>query len=121
MRAPWNQPRGSERDEFEDAARHLLARNAAGEPSGVGRIHWNSDEQAQIRYMATRDDQRGRGVGASIIGRLEQIARERGTRTIVINARAPAVPFYEKLGYTVIGDGVTLYGVIPHKRMRRRL
>jgi len=121
LRAPWGQPRGSERDEFEDAACHLLARNDAGEPIGVGRIHWNSDDEARIRYMATHRDHRGRGVGAAIIERLEQIARERGTRHIVINARQRAVPFYEKLGYTVISDGETLFGVIPHKRMHKQL
>lgn len=121
LRAPWNQPRGSERDELEAVSRHLMARSETGEVIGVGRIHWNSNEEAQIRYMATRQSHRGRHVGTAIIDRLEQLAREAGTQRIVINARQYALPFYERLGYAVIGDGATLYGVIPHKRMCKLL
>jgi len=119
LRAPWGQPRGSERDEFEDVAHHLMARIPSGDLVGVGRVHFADPATAQIRFMATAVAFRGRGIGTAIVRRLEQIARERRTGVVVLNARENAVPFYAGLGYSICGDGPTLYGSIPHKRMQK--
>jgi GNAT superfamily N-acetyltransferase len=121
LRDPWDQPRGSERDELEDVARHIAARDESGDVIGVGRIHWLDDGAAQIRYMATAHTHRRRGIGRTVIARLEEIALDAGAQRIVINARQPAVPFYEKLGYEITGDSILLFGVIPHKWMQKRL
>ncbi len=51
LRKPWNQPKGSEKDEYENDAIHIAA-FVNGKIIGVGRIHFNSKEEAQIRYMA---------------------------------------------------------------------
>lgn len=121
LRAPWNQPPGSERDEFDAAADHLLARNAAGEIVAVGRIHFPAPDIAQIRYMATREDHRGLGIGSSILARLERIAVIKGARSILLNARTGAAPFYQRLGYAIVGPGPTLFGEIEHNRMTKTL
>lgn len=120
LREPWQQPRGSERDEFESSARHVAARTAGGEIVGVGRLHWNRDGSAQIRYVATSRIYRRQGIASAIMKRLEQIAAESGADGIVLNARQIAVPFYTSLGYEVIADGPTIFGTIEHKRMRKR-
>jgi len=117
LREPWQQPRGSERDDLEAGARHIAARAATGEIIGVGRIHWNDDGKAQIRYVATLR----RGVASAIMRRLEQIAADSGARVIVLNAREIAVPFYSSLGYEITGDGPTIFGTIAHKRMQKKL
>jgi len=121
LREPWNQPQGTEKDELEGVAHHLMARTAAGEIVSVGRLHFPDAETAQIRYMATKDSHRRLGIGAMLATRLEEIALTRGARTIVANAREPAVPFYEKLGYRVCGDGRLLFGTIRHKRVEKLL
>lgn len=121
LRAPWDQPPGSERDELEDTAHHIVARTASGELVGVGRIHFPDAETGQIRYMATKQECRGRGIGKAIANELERIARAHGARVLVLNARALAVSFYEELGYFVRGDAHTLFGEIEHKRMQKTL
>jgi len=121
LRAPWDQPPGSERDELEDTARHVAARTSSGELVGVGRIHFPNAETGQIRYMATKPEFRGQGIGKAIANELEGIARARGARVLVLNARVSAVSFYEQLGYEVRGDAHTLFGTIAHKRMQKTL
>lgn len=121
LRAPWDQPPGSERDELEDTARHVVARTSFGELVGVGRIHFPNAATGQIRYMATKPEFRGRGIGKAIVNELERIARAHGARVLVLNARVSAVAFYERLGYAVCGDAETLFGTIAHKRMQKTL
>jgi ribosomal protein S18 acetylase RimI-like enzyme len=121
LRAPWDQPPGSERDEFEAAAHHLVARTPSGELVGIGRIHFPNAETGQIRYMATKPGFRGRGIGSAIANELERIAKAHGVRVVVLNARASAVSFYEQLGYVVSGNAQTLFGEIEHKRMQKTL
>ena len=121
LRAPWDQPPGSERDDLEDVANHVAARTSSGELVGVGRIHFPSAVTGQIRYMATMPEFRGRGIGSAIVNELERIARARGARVLVLNARASAVSFYEQLGYAVCGDAHTLFGTIAHKKMQKTL
>ena len=121
LRAPWKQPLGSERDAFDPSADHVTAHDSNGRLVGVGRVHLNGDTEAQIRYMATEEDCRGLGVGRAILERLEQLARAHGVERIVLNARDDAVEFYERLGYSVIGPGPTLFDEINHSQMEKRL
>ena len=48
LRAPWQQPRGSEQDEWEDEAVHVAA-FISGKLVGTGRLHRTADDRAQIR------------------------------------------------------------------------
>ena len=121
LRAPWDQPRGSEKDEFDEIADHVTVRDQKGRLVGVGRLHLNNDDEAQIRYMATEEDCRGLGVGRAIIEKLEELARARGVERIVLNARDNVVGFYQHSGYSVIGPGPTMFGKIKHSKMEKRL
>ncbi len=121
LRAPLGQPRGSERDTFEQTAQHVFAIADDGEIVGVGRIHGCGPQQAQIRYVAARGDRQREGIGTAIIATLETLAADRGAHEILMNARAPVVAFYERLGYEDIGAGPTLYGSVEQRRMRKRL
>lgn len=121
LRAPWQQPPGSERDEFEQSAEHVLARDADGEIVGVGRLHFVGND-ARIRYMAVAEPYRGRGIGSAVLCELERLAMERGARSIRLNARLGAARgFYEAHAYIVIGAGPTLFGDVHHVEMQKQL
>lgn len=120
LRAPWGQPPGSERDDLEAGAFHLLACDAAGAALGVGRLHFNGPGEAQVRFMAVAEHARGRGVGSALLRRLEEAAWARGATVIVLEARDTAVPFYQRHGYAVVGEGKTLFGTVRHCRMRKK-
>jgi N-acetylglutamate synthase-like GNAT family acetyltransferase len=121
LRAPWNQPRGSERDPLEDVSEHALICDEQGNALAVGRLHFNSPEEGQIRFMAAAPHARGQGLGRCIVAHLEAIARAKGAKTIILYARDSAESFYAKLGYAVVGPGPTLFDAIPHVKMCKRL
>lgn len=120
LREPWDQPRESEKDEYESGAIHLMAWSE-GALVGVGRLHFNSPAEAQIRYMAVEEDRRNRGVGAEMLRELEKRAREHGANSIVLNARDRAVAFYAKHGYRVTGRANSLFGSVDHWAMRKEV
>jgi predicted GNAT family N-acyltransferase len=121
LREPWDQPLGSEKDEFEHEAIHLAAWNDAGQLVGVGRLHSIGRACGQIRYMAVDRTQRSHGVGQAILHELENRAIGSGINQIKLNSRQDAVPFYERNGYQVLGSAHTLFGTIPHFEMRKLL
>src|SRR3954463_9888643 len=119
LRQPWDQPRGSERDPEDSSAYHLMVRRPLGTVVAVGRLHFNSKDQAQVRYMAVDPDCRGKGLGGRVLSGLEAHAQVKGASEIVLNAREAAIPFYIRYGYEVIGPFDTLFGSVNHVRMRK--
>jgi predicted GNAT family N-acyltransferase len=121
LRAPWQQPRGSERDDSDSSSYHLMFRDPDGLAAAVGRFHLNSALEGQVRYMAVADSWRGKGLGGRILQGLEAFASSKAIKEVVLNAREQAVPFYIRYGYRVEGPADTLFGEVRHVRMRKRL
>ena len=121
LRAPWNQPRGSERDEYEKDAYHVIAIDSTQKIIGVGRLHRISQTQSQIRYMAVQPPARQHGIGKSLLMALEEQAKRWGMQSIVLNAREQAIVFYQRCGYRSDKETTTLYGVIRHWRMSKQI
>jgi len=121
LRAPWQQPRGSERDEYETMAIHAIATDNSKNVIGVARLHQTDNTSAQIRYMAVDDDLQKSGVGKALLHYLEEQARALGVRQINLNARENCVGFYIKQGYHITGPGPVLFGEIKHQTMQKPL
>jgi predicted GNAT family N-acyltransferase len=120
LRAPWGEPKGSEVDEIEEQCFHIMVSND-GQVVGVGRLQYNSDDEAQIRYMAVQNAYEGNGIGRMIVNTLEQKAMEKNISTIVLDAREPATGFYQKLGYSIEKKSYVLFDQIQHFRMSKQL
>ncbi len=121
LRAPWNQPPGSERDDREEKSIHLMICDASRAPIGIGRLHLNSSDEAQVRFMAVEPRFGGRGVGSRILSELENRARSRGATRVMLNARKEATRFYLKHGYVIVGLAETLFGTVEHVRMEKEI
>ena len=117
LREPWTAQRETARDELEDTAYHLMG-FLGDRLVGVGRLHFNTADEAQVRYMAVEEGFKGEGVGSAILGALEKRACERGARRIVLNAREGAVHFYERHGYRRTAHASELFG-ISHWEMEK--
>jgi thioesterase domain-containing protein len=117
LRAPWQQPRGSEQDEFEQEAEHRFIRNEQGQVLGVARLHWNTASQAQVRYMAVEKSHRGHHLGSRLLHELELLAWHENASELVLYARDRAVDFYKKHGYDVVEKAHLMYGDIQHWKM----
>ncbi|MBO3269979.1 GNAT family N-acetyltransferase [Hymenobacter defluvii] len=125
LRAPWQQPPGSERapDDDDPTTLHALLRYPTpnGPVVAVGRVHPSAPGQAQVRFMAVDPAYQGRGLGRQVLAFLEAGARQQGLTECILHARATAVPFYEAAGYAVVAPSHTLFGNVPHFLMRKAL
>ena len=123
LREPWQQPRGSEKDELDGDER--VSWNVAaiqdGKLVGTGRLHRCSDCEGQIRFLCVDEEHRNKGTGTTMLRYLHTKATELGMASIVANVREQAKGFYLKHGYTVTGQAHTLFGEIPHVRMAKDL
>lgn len=119
LRAPWGQPPGSERDDQEISSVHAMAVNEHGEVLGVCRLQFNSEEEAQLRYMGIQEQARGLGIGRMLIDFMETRAKQHGARSMVLQARENAVAFYEKCGYRVIEKSYLMWDSIQHFKMEK--
>ena len=63
-----------------------------------------SPTDARIRQMAVSPIHQRKGLGKRLMNELEANLRSRGLTHLVLHARASAVGFYERLGYTVTGE-----------------
>lgn len=122
LRAPWNQPEGSEVDDMEERCVHIMAIDTSSRSNtapviGVARLQYNSDTEAQIRYMAVAREHESKGIGRAMLNTLEHYAQNTSHKKIILDAREPAVGFYQKLDYEVVEKSYLLFDEIQHYRM----
>ncbi len=120
LRAPWQQPLGSEQDALEADSYHLMLVTQSGETAAVGRLHRIDADNAQVRYMAVAEAWQGQGAGARVLQGLEQQAVKLGCKQVRLNARETALTFYQKQGYQVLAPAPELFG-IAHQQMQKAL
>jgi GNAT superfamily N-acetyltransferase len=77
-------------------------------------------DTVRLRQMAVLNDLQGKGIGRALMNFAENIARDRGYKTLIMNARKNATGFYEKMGYKISGDEFTEV-TIPHYLMEKKL
>lgn len=118
LREPWNQPRGTEKDDMENESIHILA-HENGIPLGVCRIQFNDNEIAQVRFMGVAEAARGKGIGRLLLQEAEKITREKGRIKIILQARDYAVKFYENCGYKITDKTFLLWNTIQHYLMEK--
>jgi N-acetylglutamate synthase-like GNAT family acetyltransferase len=118
LRAPWNQPLGSERNEQDAIAIHLACFEN-NKILGVARLDTESDDFAQVRFMAVDNSAQGKGIGKKIMLAAEQNARMLGYSKLMLQARENAILFYISLGYEKLDKTHLLFGEIQHWRMEK--
>ena len=74
----------------------------------------------RLRQMAVLNDLQGKGIGRALMNFAENIARDRGYKTITMHARKNVVGFYERMDYRVIGNEF-IEITIPHYLMEKKL
>ncbi|MCC6385010.1 MAG: GNAT family N-acetyltransferase [Bacteroidia bacterium] len=120
LRAPWNQPPGSERSDNDNSAIHLMIKNKTSIVA-IGSIHLIDCHTAQVRFMAVEPHFRRKGLGSMILQSLEQKAIALKVKRIILNARESALPFYEKNKFVRLKKTHQLFGCIQHYLMEKKL
>jgi GNAT superfamily N-acetyltransferase len=75
----------------------------------------------RIRGMATSAEMRGRGIGAALLARCEEHARDHAGARLWCNARVRAQALYERAGFAVDGDVFEIPLIGPHYLMGKPL
>jgi ribosomal protein S18 acetylase RimI-like enzyme len=121
LRKPWGQKMGTEVDEFEDEAYHIMGIDSKERVLAVGRIHNISSNIAQIRYMAVLEKYTKLGFGTKVLKLLENYAIDNKISKIVLNSRESAIDFYIKNGYKKIKQVDKLFDEINHWFMEKEI
>jgi predicted GNAT family N-acyltransferase len=119
-------PEGIERDAEDAKAYHVLAFQG-GHAIGTGRLVMvpepppgESGTWGKIGRMAVLKAHRKARVGAMLLTALEDEARRRGVKGIVLHSQLYALEFYKKQGYEPVGPVFQEAG-IDHLEMRKKL
>jgi predicted GNAT family N-acyltransferase len=108
-------PAELELDDMDEPSVHALAFEG-NEAVGTGRLL----PDGHIGRMAVMKPWRGRGVGAALLRRLIDAARERGDREVLLSAQVHALGFYRAQGFAAYGEVYDDAG-LPHQSMRLKL
>ncbi len=80
------------------------------------------DEQtAQVKAVIVTDHYKGLGLGKYLMDFIEDKAKERGYKKIMLMGRVTVEKFYEKLGYHTTSPEPFYYFQTPHVYMEKRL
>ena len=120
LRKPLGMSKDSLADSIEDESFHLMGIDEEKNVIASGRVHFNSKNEAQIRYMAVDENFKRKGVGTEIVKELENYAISKGIVNMILNARESAISFNLSLGYEEVGPYQSDTG-IPHKTMKKNL
>jgi ribosomal protein S18 acetylase RimI-like enzyme len=121
LRAPYNKPKITEQDDVGTKDFPIMVCEVDGIPIGVGRAHFLSEGEAQIRSISVEPEWEGKGIGSIVLKELETIVTAKGAKRIIIHARNNAVEFYKKNGYEVVEPSYTLFGKIEHTLMEKKI
>ncbi len=115
-------PAEIEQDDRDATAVHVHARDEAGRVVATGRLLLPADGSttASLGRMAADPAVRGRGFGAAVLAELHRQAALAGMAAIELHAQVTARGFYERAGYTAVGEEYLEAG-IAHVTMRREL
>jgi N-acetylglutamate synthase-like GNAT family acetyltransferase len=121
LRKPWNQPVGSEKDANEETSIHIMAVDENNTVLGVCRVQLNSPSEAQLRFMAVKENTQGLGIGKKLIEYAEKKAQQNDASEMILQAREIAIEFYKKCGYTIAEKSFLMWDLIQHYLMKKKL
>lgn len=99
---------------------HLTAYNANFDLLACLVLQDMGDGVIKMRQVAVDSSLQGKGIGTELVKASEVLAQKHGFQKMVLNARAIAIPFYERLNYEKRGEEFIEVN-IPHFKMIKAL
>ncbi|MHB8449854.1 MAG: GNAT family N-acetyltransferase [Mycobacteriales bacterium] len=116
-------PLGAVPGDEDDASQHLFSVDADGRDAAVVSFTPHAcplrpgRQAVYLWAMAVRFDAQGVGHGTRLVNAVLEAAREAGATVVWADARLPAVPFYERLGFT--SEGATYVDDVTGRQDQR--
>jgi GNAT superfamily N-acetyltransferase len=95
-----------------------------GNPTAIGcyLIKVEADGGFQMRQVAVHPAFQGQGLGKQLVAHFEEYAKQQGANYCYIHGRTTVIPFYEQLGYTIVGDSFFLpESGLDHYRLEKNI
>ncbi len=99
---------------------HLGAFNQLNQIIGCLVLKPLADGNYKMRQVAVAQEVQGNGVGSMLVKASESLLKRLSAKSIELNARDVAIPFYLKLDYKKVGREFEEVG-IKHFRMEKKL
>jgi predicted GNAT family N-acyltransferase len=85
-----------------------------------GRLGRQSITEFKIYQMVVVPEYQRCGLGRRVISALFEAAIDRGASLVILNARLPQVPFYQKFGFESVGEVFSsVVTKVPHIQMQK--
>lgn len=101
-------------------AHHILIMDD-GQAVATGRLIYYKAGTAKMQRIAVLKEYRSKGYGRILLLAMEELARELGLASSVLDAQCQAQDFYLRLGYEVISSEPFYDAGILHVRMQKAL
>lgn len=122
LREPFNQQRGTEKDDFEPISQHFMAvDDETGEIVGVVKLFEKEPGVGQFSHMAVAPSRQRQGIGHILVGAVEAAAFEKGYDVLGLMSRLTSTKFFEKFGYRVVGLPSHYFGTVQLVWMEKNL
>lgn len=109
-----------EYDESPEACSHILLTDG-DKPVATGRWKVYEEGAAKLQRIAVLKEYRQGGVGRLLVQALEEDARQKGMKSVLLDGQCSAEGFYRKLGYVTEPGEPFLDAGILHVRMTKLL
>ena len=116
LRSPLGMEKGSERDDREDGAVHLIGM-CDRKIIASARLRESSPGLGSISYVAVLPEFQNQGIGTKLIENLIVKAQAKNLKTLRLKSRINAIKFYQGIGFTEEGNPSDFLG-IPHVFMQ---
>jgi ribosomal protein S18 acetylase RimI-like enzyme len=112
LRSPLGMEKGSERDNHEDGAVHLIG-ICDRKIIASARLRELSPGLGNISYVAVLPEFQNQGIGTKLIENLIVKAQEKNLKTLRLMSRINAIKFYQRIGFSEQDHPFDFLG-IPH-------
>lgn len=115
-----NVPPELEIDELEDQTIHVVG-YLDGKAISTARIYEKSPQTYKVQRVAVDSTVRGQKRGIQLMLEIERYVKEIGGKAMVLDAQDYAIPFYQKLAFSVANEEGFMDAGIPHHTMKKEV
>lgn len=106
-------------DDLEDQTVHVIG-YLDNKAVATARVYQKNTTSFKIQRVAVSIDFRKKNLGNELMLEIEQYAKSKQVKTLLLDAQDHALTFYKKLNYCIDGEGFLDAG-IPHHTMIKNL
>lgn len=111
LRAPWGQPKDTEKDDYEPISQHFMAVDEdKGKVVGVVKLFEKEQGVGWVSHLAIDPAYQNKGIGHLLIETVEKAAKEKGYRVIGCMSRLNTTSYFEKMGFQTAGLPTHYFG-----------